>query len=711
MSSRSRHASFLRGSVLVLGSDSVQSLLPSTLVSQVDALLESHRIEDAVNLAEQQRTRFQSMSMVDGREADELRYAYQRIGFQCLTETLFDDAGKHLFAGDLDPRLLISFYPELRGSLFGVNDSIDVFAGVSEHMPMEGSMDDIIINYSPHLPPSTREAPATVELRGILGLAAKDMLEVYLRKWRTKYGSKDAAVLPKSSAVRTVVDTVLAKLYAAAGKTAELDILIDEPNYIILPEIEPVLAKFQRYSSLCRLYRRCGEDNKLLDVWSKLVQGEWVDESVQDPLSSMFTLLNEKRDRTLIQRWGIWLTKRDAERALKLLTFLVSGKRKAEDDRSLLQQVQEVSPSAGIQLLEHLVLQKRSTDPDLHMQLAVTYVNQLLSHIADEAISKLWRAKASSYGSNPSDSSFLAYFSLTTPDSDSKRVRLKTVLFLQGSALYDPKVVLERLVPHEKLLRLELAIVHGKLGQHRTALSMLVHDLHDATSAEVYCTLGGEIIPVKTAQSLGERYDLQPWAALLVPPATAKTKPSAVPMSRPNTVDADLKKSLIGILLEVYMSGGEATADQTARFLNAQAMNLDVLDVLSLIPPEWPLRVLSTFLTRSFRRTLHARHEAQIVKAISAGENLVTADRTWRVLREQGAVIEEAVSDDEEGDGGDLGVDEKGVPASFDEKVELRGHEFDEAEQGNEGVVDIEVAPLKESVVVPDPGSEVEIGT
>ena len=68
---------------------------------------------------------------------------YQRIGFQCFKETLFEDAGKHLFNGELDPRLLVSYYPELRGSLFTADDEMDVFAGVAEHMPYENSVDDI----------------------------------------------------------------------------------------------------------------------------------------------------------------------------------------------------------------------------------------------------------------------------------------------------------------------------------------------------------------------------------------------------------------------------------------------------------------------------------------------------------------------------------------------------------------------------------------
>lgn len=123
-----------------------------------------------------------------------------------------------------------------------------------------------------------------------------------------------------------------------------------------------------------------------------------------------------------------------------------------------------------------------------------------------------------------------------------------------------------------------------QLGEHHSALTSLVHDLHDPTSAEIYCTLGGEVVPPKTAQSLGDRFELQAWAALIAPPTPPGKAgiPKAPSMSRIATVDGELKKTLIRILLEVYMSGGEATAERTAKFLNAQAMNLDVLDVGSM---------------------------------------------------------------------------------------------------------------------------------
>jgi hypothetical protein len=88
---------------------------------------------------------------------------------------------------------------------------------------------------------------------------------------------------------------------------------------------------------------------------------------------------------------------------------------KAEDEAATLQQIRAVNPEAGVRFLEHLVLQKRRMvglplgtvcpkhrhavadtlfqDPALHTSLALTYIEEVLSFLADDATSKLWRAK------------------------------------------------------------------------------------------------------------------------------------------------------------------------------------------------------------------------------------------------------------------------------------------------------------------------------
>ena len=48
-----------------------------------------------------------------------------------------------------------------------------------------------------------------------------------------------------------------------------------------------------------------------------------MDEDIVEPLSLMFAFLTEKRDRKLTQQWGIWLTKRDPERALKVIIIIL----------------------------------------------------------------------------------------------------------------------------------------------------------------------------------------------------------------------------------------------------------------------------------------------------------------------------------------------------------------------------------------------------
>ncbi|KAL4242308.1 Vam6/VPS39/TRAP1 family protein [Abortiporus biennis] len=688
-----RNLHFPRSNVLVLGSDSVYSLLPSTLIAQVEALLESHRVEDAVNMAEQQRKKLQSKLTMDDDEAC----------FQCLIETLFDDAGRHLYDGNLDPRALISYYPELCGSLFSSNDELNLFAGVAERMPKEASIDDIIaanlvLNYSPHLSPNTKSSPPAVELRGVLKLTAVDMLKLYLKKWRKKRRLDNPG--PSSSKAKTspemrVVDTVLAKLFADAGESAELNSLIDDRSEIVLAEVEPVLIRTGNIESLCRIYRQRGEIDKLLDTWSKLVTKELSDLTISDPLTNMFALLTEKKDRALAQHWGVWLTKQDSERALKLLTTFGVSKRgsKPQDDQALLKQIQDANPSAGTQFLEHLILSKRNQDPALHDQLASICVDQLLACLEDESISKLWRAKAASYASSRQDSSFLSYFASTTPDSDSKRSRLKTIMFLQASDFYDVPSIQLKLQGHEKILGFEMAIVEGKAGHDKEALSLLVHTVNDSSSAEAYCTLGGDIIPAKIAQSLGERFGLQQWASLFVPvvlPGKSKATSQGMKRELTKTVDESRKRELTRILLEVYMKGGETMVDRTAALLNAQAMNLDASEVLCLVPPTWPLQILSTFLTRSFRRTLHTRHELLLVKGITFSENMAVSDKTWTILREEGAIVEEAV-DDEDGDVEGEKLEEKMVvDGGLAEGLGLELNEKAAIHAAND-VVDIEV--------------------
>lgn len=76
-------------------------------------------------------------------QTEELHYIYQRLGFHHLSLTLFSTAGTFFFNGHLDPRILISYFPSLRGGLFGPSDHVLVYQGIEAHMPKEANIDEI----------------------------------------------------------------------------------------------------------------------------------------------------------------------------------------------------------------------------------------------------------------------------------------------------------------------------------------------------------------------------------------------------------------------------------------------------------------------------------------------------------------------------------------------------------------------------------------
>ena len=163
------------------------------------------------------------------------------------------------------------------------------------------------------------------------------------------------------------------------------------------------------------------------------------------------------------------------------------------------------------------------------------------------------RVLAASYGSSQTsnDSSFLSYFASTTPDSDHKRARLKLILFLAGSSLYDPLAVESRLDGRTSVLSLESAILQARLGDHRAVLTILVHDVRDARSAELYCTAGGEVVSRKVAIAVADSCGLGPWASGFF--AVAGTGATRQKQDEADSRE-EAKRKMLGLLLEVHMS-------------------------------------------------------------------------------------------------------------------------------------------------------------
>ncbi|CAE6446226.1 unnamed protein product [Rhizoctonia solani] len=627
--------SYARSRILLTSNNSIQSLVPTTLLSQAESLLGAGREKDVVRLLDIVRKK-----TGDEDQDVQVRYIYTQLGYTKLRETQFEEAGNYFFRAETDARALIRLFPDLCEGLLDYDnpeETMPVFKGLEDIVRAAKSVEETVHNYSPHL--GEGEEPL-VTLRDILTGNSRDMLRAFLHKTRNRrrYGGPQARRANEDAGVWKAVDTVLARLFAEAGETTELLDLIKDSTLLTIEAIEPALVRHRQFQALIALCAKLGDEPRLVSVLAKLHDGEYVDANggVKEPFERIIQILNRTPDPTVIQQFGIWVLKHDPALGLKIFTSRTISKL---DDSAVLADMQSVNTLAASRYLEHVVLNKRSSDPNLHNQLVVRYVDEAIATLEKPGVQPLFSEIAQEYTKLP-PSPFLLHIAKNDAMPETLDARIRLALFLQGSNLYNPRTIREKLQAPiaNEIFAYERAIIDGKLNHHRKALTILVHEVQDSISAEAYCALGGVVIPPKVANSVGDRRGMQSHAWLV-----------SIGSKRSVPVTEEKRRELLKILMEVYTLGGEATAAQTAQLLNSQARNFDAIQVLEAIPESWSLSVISSFLERSLRRTIHDSREGMILKHISAGQNLAVVDDAMQVIKDEGYVVEEA-DDDDDGD-------------------------------------------------------------
>ncbi|CAE6405212.1 unnamed protein product [Rhizoctonia solani] len=616
--------SYARSRILLTSNNAIQSLVPTTLLSQAESLLGAGREKDVIRLLDIVRKK-----TGDEYQDVQLRYIYTQLGYTKLSETHFEEAGNYFFRAEIDARALIRLFPDLCEGLLEYNnpeETIPTFKGLEETVRNVKAVEETVRNYSPHL--GEGEEPL-VTLRDILMGNSRDMLRAFLHKTRNRkrYGGPQMRRMHEDASIWKAVDTVLARLFAEAGETTELLDLIKDSTSLTIDAVETAFVKHRQFQALVALCAKLGDEVHLISVLTKLHDGEYVDATggVKEPFERVVQILNRTQDVALLQRYGIWIF---TSRTIPKI-----------DDAAVLADMQSVNALAAGRFLEHVVLNKRSSDSNLHNQLVVRYFDEAIATLEKPGVQNLFSEISQEYVKLP-PRPFLLYIANNDAIPEVLDVRIRLALFLQGSNLYNPRTVREKLQASSisEIFSYERAIIDGKLGHHRKALTILVHEVHDSVSAEAYCALGGVVIPPKVANSVGDRRGMQPHA-WLVSTGSRRAAP----------VTEEKRRELLKTLMEVYTLGGETTAVQTAQLLNSQARNFDAVQVLEAIPDSWSLSVVSSFLERSLRRTIHDSREGMILKHISAGQNLIAVDNAMQVIKDEGYVVEEA-DDDDDGD-------------------------------------------------------------
>ena len=163
-------------------------------------------------------------------------------------------------------------------------------------------------------------------------------------------------------------------------------------------------------------------------------------------------------------------------------------------------------------------------------------------------------------------------------DEDRLNARTKLQVLLESSNFYEVPVIFERIHAHP--LHEEIAILYGKLNQHDKALAVLVYQLKNYDVAERYCN----------TVCLGQ--------------------------------DKEFRNQVFYTLLCTYLKPTDESVRPehlvmpAVRLLNSHQKDFNFLQVLEILPDDWPVEMISKFFSGSVRSNLLAFHQTRIETSI-----------------------------------------------------------------------------------------------
>ncbi|TKY86822.1 hypothetical protein EX895_004463 [Sporisorium graminicola] len=696
--------------ILLCGRNSTSCIQQDPLLSWTVQQLHRGRLRNLRQSLDSYRSNKNPLQRKDDslRISLESSIAHALLGIELLHRTDFSAAGEVLRYANLDPRLILALFPGLQQGQQKADEAIMPALILSNLGRLKRpdadqlqSIDELVdsnlaFNYSPPLDVATDKA--LVQLRQQLVQGSERMLRTLLEAWRADAAAALASPSESKSrfwagsfmdeqmlaTVNACVDSAYLRLIVERrGLVGEDDTAVDDDLTAFLgskhacesSQVEKALEQKHYFSLLADHYEKTGNVQGSLRTWTALVDGKLSDASgktidVPSALSKVASLLKDEDDPTLLSTYGRWLVRKDSEAGIQILTKVTAKlgsdpsqnsatRSKAQELESIrvqkatINELRDIDADAATKYLEAVALSTTKVqDEQMHRELAAALLRRVEDHLKDDSYRRKLDAVAQDYAFGSYAESFFAHLALASDGSPKEADRLKLAMLLQGSTVLDYEALLAMIAPLESLIY-EKAIIFGKLGLDSEALSLLAITLRDANSAEAYCSQDGEVLSPMLACSIAEDYEgLRPFAAMLSRTYAQRVKAHARVTAQRALSPVQRKQELLKQLLSVYMINGaeEKFRIATAHLLNTQALHLDGREVLELVPKDWSLQTLETFLTQSLRRQLHRRREMQMLKNIAKCRSLDVAEDLWARQRAMGGVLQDTDVDGGFGD-------------------------------------------------------------
>ncbi|KAJ3174169.1 transforming growth factor, beta receptor associated protein 1 [Geranomyces variabilis] len=447
--------------ILVAGGDAVLGIKMAPLRRQIDWLMESDSIEQAIELAEHV-----SLGQPQEYSNTKLQDLYCRAGLIYLERMLFDQALNMFKKAELDPAVLLEIYeprvPPLSPSASG------------EGTTATETADSIIAMIDAHVVKSETELDAKALL-----VAAKAMLESYLLHVRATYSQADPRL--------ELIDTSLLKLHAAKPDPASLYAFVLARNHVPLETAVTLLQNAQRFYAQSLLLKAHEKHEDVLRIWQQLAA-----KNLNDPDFPGITIvpkyLESVNDKELVLETLTWLLDIDAQLAVQALMDQVNVFYRFSSEE-VSDHLRRHSRAAYLLYLEHLVNERGDKTETYHTELAVSYIEHIsrLDGVAAQPIEL--ESQYRSLQSRPPFEVFLWRVQNEATDETRKAllpVRAKLIRLLQDSESYDPSAVIAALNAADVELKFERALVLGRGDDHEAVLQIYL-SLGDHVGAERYC--------------------------------------------------------------------------------------------------------------------------------------------------------------------------------------------------------------------------------
>ncbi|KAL3842523.1 hypothetical protein ACJMK2_020527 [Sinanodonta woodiana] len=411
------------GRVFISSAKEIYALVPVAWEKQVQALLADKRVQEALDLAKNANHA--------GLSKDKFLKIYRRFQQQAafieFSQQNFDEAKELFKEGKVDVRELISLYPGLMPSSSNFTRSIPVLHEIADINNLSKDNDEMKKDYKRFLRNYLEEIKGTTDGHGF----------------------------------KQVIDTALLKLYAEINWPELIPLIAVDTGCDLKDSVE-WLEKYERYHALGLLFKYHGENDKAMQIWARLVNGEIKDELFPG-LQFVVEFLSNINDPELVWKYIDWALEKDQELSVKIFTERPSNEPPTERFRpeTVIDYLHRF-PKAVIAYLEYLIFQKKLEKEKYHTHLAVLYLDSVLQLMKNNNVKK--------------------------EHLDNARSKLRHML--QLSNMYRVQLILGKV--KEQDMHAECAILYGKLEEHDKAMRILVHKLKDYVAAENYCFVNSQ---------------------------------------------------------------------------------------------------------------------------------------------------------------------------------------------------------------------------